>query len=138
MINTLCVTYLFNFFIIFLNKTNGQTLDTETRVCLFFFGTEGVLVSCQAVPVKPQESYSQSQSTNRVAPPDIQISRSEPHKFHAPSIWAYILLYHLLSTPTCKPASKVVVQYSSCKPQNIIVSATSYRETGTGETNFSS
>ena len=41
MINILCVTYLFNFFIIFLNKMNGQMLDTETRVCLFF-GTEGV------------------------------------------------------------------------------------------------
>ena len=38
MINTLHVTYLFNFFIIFSNKTNGQTLDTETKVCLFFYG----------------------------------------------------------------------------------------------------
>ena len=42
MINTLCVTCLFNFFHIFLNKTDGQTLGTETSVCLFFFGTEGV------------------------------------------------------------------------------------------------
>jgi hypothetical protein len=47
MINTLCVTYLFNFLIFFSNKTDVQTLDTETRVCLFFFGTEGVLWSFQ-------------------------------------------------------------------------------------------
>jgi hypothetical protein len=40
MINTLCVTYLFIFFP-YLNKTDGQTLDTETRVYLFFW-TEGV------------------------------------------------------------------------------------------------
>ena len=41
MINTLCVTSLFDFFHYFLNKTDGQTLGTEIRVCLFF-GTEGV------------------------------------------------------------------------------------------------
>jgi hypothetical protein len=43
MINTLCVTYFFIFFIIFLNKMNSQTLDTEIKVCLFFL-TEGVIV----------------------------------------------------------------------------------------------
>ena len=36
MINILCVTCLFNFFYIFLNKTDGQMLDTEIRVCIFF------------------------------------------------------------------------------------------------------
>jgi hypothetical protein len=41
MINTLYVTYLFNFFIIFLNKTDGQTLDTKTRVYFFFFWDGG-------------------------------------------------------------------------------------------------
>ena len=29
--STLCVTYFFNFFIKFLNKTDGQTLDTKIR-----------------------------------------------------------------------------------------------------------
>ena len=41
MINTLCDLSFFIFFIIFLNKTDGQTLDTETQG-LSFFGTEGV------------------------------------------------------------------------------------------------
>ncbi len=40
MINTLCVIYLFNFFIIFSNKTDGQTLNTETRVCFFLSNVE--------------------------------------------------------------------------------------------------
>ena len=51
MINTLCVTYIFYawlifliLFIIFSKKTDSQALDTETKVCLFF-GTEGVLVN---------------------------------------------------------------------------------------------
>ncbi len=44
MINILCVTCLFYFFfIIFLNKTEGQTLGMETRVSLFF-GMEGVII----------------------------------------------------------------------------------------------
>jgi hypothetical protein len=43
MINILCVTYLFNFFHNFLNKTDGQTLDTETRVCLFLGRREYIL-----------------------------------------------------------------------------------------------
>jgi hypothetical protein len=30
------MTYLFNFFIIFLNKTDGQMLDTETQELRFF------------------------------------------------------------------------------------------------------
>ena len=38
MINTLCMTYLFIFFIIFLNKTDGQTLERKSRVCLFLDG----------------------------------------------------------------------------------------------------
>ena len=37
MINILCVTCLFNFFIIFSNKTDGQIFDTKTRVYLFFW-----------------------------------------------------------------------------------------------------
>ena len=37
------MTCLFNFFIIFLNKTDGQTLNMKIRVYLFFFfGTEEV------------------------------------------------------------------------------------------------
>ena len=36
MINTLCVTYLFNFFHYFLNKTDGPTLDIETQGLSFF------------------------------------------------------------------------------------------------------
>ena len=38
MINILCVTYLFNFFIIFSIKTDGPTLSSQTRVCFFFYG----------------------------------------------------------------------------------------------------
>jgi hypothetical protein len=45
MINILRVTYLFNFFHIFLNKTDGQMLDTETRVCLFLDGRSMVVAS---------------------------------------------------------------------------------------------
>ncbi len=41
MINILCVTCLFIFFITFSNKTDGQTLDTEIR--FVFLGTEGVV-----------------------------------------------------------------------------------------------
>jgi hypothetical protein len=51
MINILCVTYLFNFLILFLNKTDGQTLDTEIRVCLFFLRTEGVLLTQLLLPL---------------------------------------------------------------------------------------
>lgn len=39
MINILCVTCLFIFFIIFLNKTNNQTLNTKTSV---FFVQRGI------------------------------------------------------------------------------------------------
>jgi hypothetical protein len=35
--NTLYMSYLFKFFIIFLNKTNGRTLDTETYELSFFW-----------------------------------------------------------------------------------------------------
>ena len=39
MINTLCVTYLFNYFHIFLNKIDGQMLNTETKDFFFYGGS---------------------------------------------------------------------------------------------------
>ena len=42
--NTLCVTIFLNIFINFSNKTDGQTLDTDSHGCTYF-GTEVVFIN---------------------------------------------------------------------------------------------